>query len=147
MLKFKLGCYSRPGLSFQQVLSDFPWSIVSICIPQLGSKRVSILVGQFFPKKDFCFWAISVFAENVLVGTPYTFVGTSYELFWVGRAPLVGSYLKLPTVVGISFNGVGTSYQHCVAVIAKYVENCKKIRKIQNQFCQLRIFVLYMIKP
>ena len=35
----------RPDLSFQKVLSDFLGSIISICIPQLGSKRVLILVG------------------------------------------------------------------------------------------------------
>ena len=61
----------RPDLCFQEVLSDFFWSINSICIPQLGSKRVSILVGQFFPKKDFCFWRFLFLAENVLVGTSY----------------------------------------------------------------------------
>ena len=35
----------RPDLSFEEVLSDFLWSIVSICIPSLGSKGVLIFVG------------------------------------------------------------------------------------------------------
>jgi len=70
--------------------------------------------------------------ENVLIGTSYTFVGTSYELIWVNRAPFIGTYLKLPAVVGTSYNGVGTSCQHCVAVIAKYIENFRKIIKMQN---------------
>ena len=35
----------RPDLSFYEVLSDFLWSIVSICIPSLGSKGVLIFVG------------------------------------------------------------------------------------------------------
>ena len=73
--------------------------------------------------------AISVLAENVLIGTSYTFAGTSYELIWVNRAPFIGNYLKLPTVVGTSFDWVGTSYKHCTTVLVKYVENYKKNQK------------------
>jgi len=73
-------------------------------------------------------------AENVLVGTSYTFVGTSYELIWANRAPFIGTYLKLPAVVGTSFDWVGTSYKHCVAVIAEYVENCRKSEKYKTNF-------------
>ena len=80
-------------------------------------------MGQIFPEEDFCLWAISILAENVLIGTSYTFVRTSYELIWVNRAPFIGTYLKLPTVVGTSFDWVGTSYKHCTTVLVKYVEN------------------------
>ena len=112
----------RPNLPFQEVLSDFLWSITSICIPSLGSKGVLIFVGQFSRDKDFYFWLKTCLSElltrcrnflHVYFGQaehPLTEENKNFRqlselpthLFWFGRAPLVGRNSKLPMGVGTS---------------------------------------------